>query len=483
MKLKIKKKTIIMVLACVVFLWPLFSRAADYDYYVDRSVSKSGDGSQKEPFKSINDAMKKANGKKGSRNIFIKRGDYKENVEIKKSVKLYGENEGGVIITGKIRMNDGTRLENITVRDGGNSTVVVMPDASVEIENCTVRDFGLIGIESLAGKGKLKVSGSKIIDGDGKGFYVQRGKTVEISGNEVVGNAEEGIDLRDSIKGSVANNIIKENGESGIELIVGSADLKISNNSIADNGSSGIATQFYPNPGLNDKGKVFIENNLIVGNIKYGVDCNIPQGGNPGKDYWRDSIDLIDNNMNANKISSINAYCKFISAVDDDEESDNILAEEGSGAGGSANELSAQELVEEKERQIEAKKEAERRELEAKLAEIESLLAEGEVVFLEAEKEIANMKKRSVIRRFFSGIDRLAAEKSDRLFSESNGRLDQAERLLQEISAEAEWEETIQGRINERREIVRQQEALLDEMVGAFNVTGWMKAAWADLLG
>ncbi len=466
------KIRIVFLVTLFLLSLPLFSlEAKSYDFYVDGSVSKSGDGSKSEPFKTVGEALKEI--KKKSNSVFIKDGKYKENLELKNYTEIYGESENGVIISGEVIMGDKTLIRDITVR-GSYSLVKIKKDADAEIKNCTLRDFEKIGIEALAGKGKLEVTDSKIKNGNGKGFYIQRGKEIEISNNEVNDNDEEGIDLRSKLTGSVKNNIIVNNGESGIELLVGSTDLKIIGNKVTHNGASGIATQFYPEH--EKKGSIEIFGNKFEKNKKYGMDCNKPQGGSPSNSYWRDSIELEDNNINANKIKSINDYCKMIEAVDDEEEADNLVEESGYEEEEGMEEDVEPELTQAEQERIQAEEVAERVLKEQKLKEVNLGLTEQKRINIEVGESFEKLGKENKLKRFLFGPD---FSKIDNLYSNLSRKEEQINRIetiAEEVFLETDEYTGIREKLAEERKILEDRKNALNNVANSFSIWGWILA-------
>ncbi|MFA5777773.1 MAG: right-handed parallel beta-helix repeat-containing protein [Parcubacteria group bacterium] len=290
------------------------AKASSYDYYVDSGYSGNEEGTKSEPFNTISEAIE-ASGSDDK--IFIKKGDYDEKITIGKGRGLYGESESKVSLSGGIEMKDDSSINNLTV-EGGYAAVSIDSDASAEINSCTIKKFGKIGIDALPGSGRVVVKNSSIYGGDGKGMYIELGRKIEISGNDIYSNGEEGIDVRAKVSGFIKNNSLHNNGESGIEIIIGSSDVLISGNNIKKNGASGIAAQFYQE--TKKTGELNIKSNTIIKNEKYGLDCALPSGGKPDSSYWSDSINLVENNLEDNGIKSINDFCNIIDAVDEVEE-------------------------------------------------------------------------------------------------------------------------------------------------------------------
>ncbi len=454
MKLKI------LAIFCLFLVIPFFVEAKSYDFYVDDSASGDKNGSKESPFKKIGDAIDEAEEEGGKQEIYVRKGTYDEDVSLGKSMELYGKDEGSVKIIGTVTMRDGSSIKNLTI-DGGNFAVVVKANADVEIENCTIEDFGKTGIHTEVGGGNLVVTGSKIRDGEGKGFYIQKGKDVVIVGNEVYDNGEEGIDIRSNVDGKIKNNIIRENGESGIELIVSKAELKITNNSIKYNGSSGIATQFYKE--LDKGGNIYISGNDIHSNVKYGLDCNTPQGGNPEKLYWSESIEMIGNNVSKNKLGTINSRCNFkVEKVIE-------VAEKG-----------VAEIVEEETQNIEEKKRAEEDKLfeeenNRKIEEVRGLLLRQKNVIFNLKKSVSGIGSKGKIKLFLHGVNQKNTENS--LLSLSNVKEDlvRTQNLLNEIHVSQEQEilfrEEIEVKMSEVDKLINN----LNQLKNSFPYGGWIQ--------
>ncbi|MFC1756384.1 right-handed parallel beta-helix repeat-containing protein [Patescibacteria group bacterium] len=240
----------------------------------------------------------------GGKTVSLSRGTYTGDATLGKSMRLVGKDKGDVVITGKIIMKDGSKLEKLTIKGG---SIYVKSGADVTIKNVAIKNSPRNAIETL-GTGKLKIINSNIYRAGSKGMYIQAGKNIEITGSEIYKNKEEGIDIRSNVDGIISGNAIYNNGESGIEVILGKSKLSITGNTIKNNGSSGIATQYYEI--ANDLGAVKIENNKITNNKKYGIDCAIPSASTSfSGTYWRKSMSLETNAYSGNNISAINRAC------------------------------------------------------------------------------------------------------------------------------------------------------------------------------
>jgi len=289
------------------------------------------------------------------------------------------------------------RLENITI-SGGHAVVTFQGKG--EIKNCIVKNGKSKGIDLTQTSASFKIDKSKIINNGGKGIYVQKGRSIEITNNEFYGNIGEGIDIREKIKGIISGNVIRSNNESGIELIVGSSNLKITGNNIRNNKASGIATQFYEQ--ASKDGKILVKNNSLVGNNSYGFNCKAPSGGEIPKGYWNDSIELINNVIQNNKIKAIADACKFIKAIGEEEEKSNKNIE-------SAEVLKQSEISPEEKTKIaeeEAKKAQEELEKEKEVdKQINEIFNQQNNSNSQIQTSVEKIEKSGKIKNFFFGPD------------------------------------------------------------------------------
>lgn len=458
-----KSFSLFLIVIFCIFANQFPALAASYDYYVKSSASTNGDGSKNNPFKTFSDALEKAG---NSDKIFIANGSYneKDDIYLGKSIKIIGESENGVVFSGKILMGNNSLLQNVKLKDA-RSGIIIEKDANATIQNCTIQSFSGIGIDSMPGSGTLEILNSTIKGGGNKGIYVQRGKNIKIIGSEIIGNEEEGIDIRSNVSGIIKNNLITNNNESGIELIVGSANLKISDNEINGNNASGIATQFYKE--FNKKGNVYIENNSLSENGKYGVDCANPHNSAPEISYWRNSIEMNGNDISLNKIKSINDLCNFIDAVEENEDADNSITENKS----LGNELIMD--MEEKEK-IRIEEEKKREEKEQKLKEIEDILVNQLQENYKTDSYIEKMNRQSKIIKFVVGTKKTELEMMLENIQKNKNRLKEAEQKLGTIQVEAEEEISILNTIEENQEKLQQQEEFIAKEEKTFGIWKWL---------
>lgn len=466
-KRALRIKAFIVFTALALFL-PVFLFSKDYDIYVDDSASSGGDGSSGSPFDSIEDATDAAD---SGDEIYVKKGAYNESFTIPESVKLYGENRNEVIISGAIEMENKTHLEKVTVQKS-NTTVTIKKDATAKISNCKIRDYYRIGIDAVAGGGKLTVVNSVIADGDGKGFYIQRGKHILIQNNEIYDNKEEGIDVRSKVDGEIRDNNSHDNGESGIEVIIGSSDVRIVGNKLRNNKASGIASQFYVDH--SKKGKIEIKGNDISGNKKYGLDCNMPHGGKPKDSYWKDSIELENNTFKKNKIDSISSVCDLIDAVDEDEEKDNVIEEETAleeEAKEEAVAVEAETITEEEK----AQQELEMRR-EEKINQIEELFLRQAELEINAAYGVRNMRQKdNAFKIFIFGTDPKELDELEAKIYVNQQKLDEVENLINQTDEELLAKNTFSSVLQEKKMVLSGQKKFLAQMKNDFSLFGWIR--------
>ncbi|MDQ1284061.1 MAG: hypothetical protein QG620_409 [Patescibacteria group bacterium] len=455
-------KTYCLVIIGVFLLLPFKIRGESYDVYVNKNYIGEEDGSRERPFRSIAKALEFS----PSGKIFIYAGLYEESVILKDSAELFGESRKEVALNGALTMEGKNLVKDITV-EGGNIAIDVAKGAKAAVENCIVKKSRSIGINVAAGKGKITVKKTDLYDNERKAMYIQAGNEVEIEDSNIFDNGEEGIDIRAGVIGSVRGNKIYGNKESGIEFIVGSSELEISGNTIRNNRASGIAAQFYQES--NRAGKIRIAENQISGNNNYGFTCALPSGGEPTFWYWKDSINLENNTIEANGTDPINAFCHIAEAVDDNENTDNAITDQPVE---NRQEDAHLLMLGEENRPIEVDITQEKADKEKALAEradeIEFLFKESS---RRATADLENLTKRNKLALFLfgvgeypTGIMKKEIEKDSVWLKEVKDLLSQSEleeqrqsltALSQEIENKIKYYENILGKEISRTALVR----------------------------
>ena len=283
------------------FYFVIFKSQKGSDFFVDANYQGYFKyGSKKYPFDNVSQALTAAFRKKIVPNVYVKNGEYHENVELSEGAVIFGESKEGVIFKGEgslpvIAMKNNSFVYNLTTIGGSAG---ILAEGQALIENCAIAGFREKGIGALPSESEIIIKNSEIFNGDNKGVYIQRGRKIEISGNKVHNNKGEGLDIRDRISGVISNNEIYNNTESGIELIVGGSSLDIKENNIYDNESAGITCQYYEDSP--EKGNIVIHTNRIksINAEKLAITVQSPSGGTGrAKNYWRDSVKIYSDNI------------------------------------------------------------------------------------------------------------------------------------------------------------------------------------------
>lgn len=455
------------VFVAVIFQFiPSFAQAESYDVYVDKQADSDGDGSEEKPYTSIADAIKHAlENDEDERSIGVKKGVYEEALVIGEGIEIDGDGRGRTVISGKVRMEDGSELENLTVDTAANVGVSIENgEADVRISNVEIRGARRIGIDIAPGAGKLTFESLIIHKGKGKGIYVQRGHEIEIVDSKIYDNGEEGIDIRDDVTGKIRNNSVYENGEGGIELILGDSVLDIRGNNIFKNKASGISTQFYAT--AKSLGEVNIQENKISNNGKYGLHCGIPSGGNPIAGYWAKSVNLVKNVIEKNALEEINRFCKIIEAVDPHEEEDNSIKETVPDQGAlfppvevtpSAVKLTEEDLT--KERVI--------------WDQVELLARNDEEREKKAGQIIEKMQHQNFLMKFFVGISTSELDIVREEAKKAQENIDALKSLLEQAK-NVQSDTSIQDFINEEETEIKNWESFVQEQEGKWSFKKWL---------
>lgn len=304
---QIKRLALVLSLVILISL-PAFSLSSKrHDLYVDDSNNGSEDGSKSHPYNTINEAMDKA--KKNKTDIHVANGNYKENVEIKDGVRIFGQDKGKVVIEAKsnkkpvIFMSDETVLDKVTVRKG-QFGIKVQNDANVSIVKCVVENSYNEGIYINEGKvresRRVSISESIIRDNNGAGIYSGK-RDVSIVNSQITNNDGDGIVLESGTVAWVSGNLISKNDKSGMRLTIDQSNIWTKKNKITHNGREGIEVGFK-----GGAGRIDINQSEIFQNNKFGVSRvqRVVATSNPG--LWSKYLTFSGtNNIGENKDGNI----------------------------------------------------------------------------------------------------------------------------------------------------------------------------------
>ncbi len=285
------------------FLIVLPIQAASYDYYV--KAGEDGDGSEDDPFGSIQAAVDAIGDDKGQK-IYVFPGNYGADVTVPRGTSIVGADAKAVTITGDMILSDGVELEKLGFTKTGD--VLITKNSRVELEKLRFKDINKVAIKTEPGSTMVVVRDT-MIENAGKGLYLQAGTRAEIENIEVVNGREEGVDIRENVTGFIKNSSFRNNQESGVEIILGSAEFVFSGNTFSGNVASGIAAQFFHS--AKKFGDVHIKDNTFSKN-RYGVDCKAPQGNLDSSLYYLNSLKIESNIYKENKIGEISPACKIL---------------------------------------------------------------------------------------------------------------------------------------------------------------------------
>jgi hypothetical protein len=455
---------VLVIFAAAFFIFPSQSEAEDYDIFVDESYSGSDeDGSSDKPFKTIEEAVEAAGSKA---KIYVKNGTYKEQVILTGKQELYGQDKNKTIIKSDgssetVALQGNNKLKNITV-SGGNSAVTFHGEGS--LENCIIKDASKKGIDLTEGKGEVKIKDSKITD-NGKGIYVQKGRTIAILDNEFTDNSEEGIDIREKVSGAISGNYVARNGEPGIEIVIGSADVLIKNNRIEKNKTSGIATQFYDS--APKTGQVKITKNTISRNGAYGIRCSSPGGGKIPDNYWNDSLDVTDNKIENNVGKAIAGACKLLSAITPEEEESNEAVESETSESYTDDLEKKEDEEEEKIRQEEFRQKEEQ--IKARAEAIRRQISE---LNQELDQKTEAIRNRSKILTFFIGNKPSEINSARQEANALRGKINELAILMKETENE-EFKSELTGFISDLNSRLAEKEDFIREEEKRFGLFSW----------
>lgn len=267
-----KRGVRVVLLSIVIVMLPVFVFSGRKNkIFVNAKATGNQTGSSEKPFKTIAQAMKEA---KEDSEIHVANGTYKENVEMKKGVEIFGENKNRVIIEASdngdpvVLMRHKTRIDGVTLQ-GGKYGIKIKGDAKVSIINVVIKNNSKDGIISEEGDARderrVSISESEIKNNGRTGIFSHKRK-LSIMDNNIHDNKSDGIDIEKNSSAWIEDNEVKDNGASGIKVRIDGSNIGIKQNNIRDNKREGIEVEF------NGKaGKVSVAKSEIVENRRFGI--------------------------------------------------------------------------------------------------------------------------------------------------------------------------------------------------------------------
>lgn len=270
-----------VVLAGAVAVVPFFVAEGGRDkLYVDRKASGDQDGSSSHPYKTIAQALDKAD---EDTDIFVAKGEYKENITIGKDVRVYGAGADKTTIKADesdeavVTMKHKSKIESVTVK-GGEVGILVKKDSKADIIKTTVKDNKHEGILILEGdtddSHKVSIVKSLVKGNDRSGIYSKKRKTIVID-STIQDNTGDGIYLEKNVTGWLEDNTIKENKKSGLVAILDKSEIGIKDISVYRNTREGMEISSF-----GETGWISIEKSKFYENGRYGI-ARLSRGNAP----------------------------------------------------------------------------------------------------------------------------------------------------------------------------------------------------------
>lgn len=257
-------------------------------YVDDDNIIGPWDGSEKHPFQKISEAIKNAY---DGWTIFVKEGEYQENLIINKTINLDGENSNKTIIDGN---NNGivvyvqkpnVRISGVTIQNSGLKRLdsgirTLSLDSNLLVKNCIIKNCDVGIYLNCADFETYPETKNTIIKNTIKdnnvGIFTTWVQKNNIQGNKIYNNNLNGIEMEASKYSTIKDNEIYDNKEIGIYLHGSCDETEISKNLI-NNNTQGLI--------LKETKNCRIKENNFIDNIQQA--SFIRSRGNKWiKNYW-----------------------------------------------------------------------------------------------------------------------------------------------------------------------------------------------------
>ncbi len=260
------------LLLLAVFVAPVLSLAgSETKIYVDDDASGTMDGSSSNPYDTIGKALSHAD---ENTEVHIRKGTYKENIEIPKGVEVYGSDEDDVTIKADddndpvVKMNHKTKINKVTIRDGKYG-ITVGKDDRASIIKCIIKKNDKDGIiirpADTNDKYIVNISESEIKDNGRAGIYSEKRKLSLIE-NSIIDNDSDGVDLEAGAEAWIKGNKIKNNNGSGLKLTLDKSEIWTKSNTYYGNDHEGLEVNAY-----GEAGRIDIRKSKFYKNDRYGI--------------------------------------------------------------------------------------------------------------------------------------------------------------------------------------------------------------------
>jgi hypothetical protein len=239
--------------------------------YVDKDASKTQDGSSKHPYKTITQALKKAD---KNTKVYVSDGEYHENLVVPKSVEIFGQGRDKTIIVAKtdddsaVYLNGGSTLNKLGIKNGRNG-VKVSDGGRVKIIKCKITDNNKDGVIIYDGKlndsNKVTISETVIEKNGRNGIYSEK-RNIVISESDIDRNGSDGVSFKAGVVAWIGGTNFRKNSASGINVTLDGAQIFTKNNTFISNKREGIEVNAY-----GASGRVDISNSKFSDNTSYGI--------------------------------------------------------------------------------------------------------------------------------------------------------------------------------------------------------------------
>ena len=265
---KVNLKRVFIALIVLLVVVPVLTFAShSKKIYVDDSAKGSQDGSASHPYKTINQALKKA---KNGTEVHVARGTYKENLEVPSGVEIYGKDRDKTIIEARsdnrstIYLKGSAKLVDLTIKKGNNG-IKVDNGGRVKIFNCNVSKNDGDGIYITAKSGlkeqdQVTISEVSASDNGRNGIYSEK-RNVIIYKSVFQRNKSNGAVFASGFKAWIGSTEFKDNLASGMVVTLDGTQIYTKNNSYSNNKREGIEINAYGAAGRIDIAKSKIRNN------------------------------------------------------------------------------------------------------------------------------------------------------------------------------------------------------------------------------
>ena len=259
------KAALFLAIFTAIAVTPVFA-LSDHkdDLYVNADAHGYEDGSVNHPYDTISQAIYEAD---SSTDIHVAGGHYKDNITLKKNIKLLGEDNGNTVIEAK--KDKWAVVTNFTIKDGRRG-IWIESHAQVTITHCIIKNNNQDGIvfegNDTSRSNGITISNNKIEKNGMSGIYGMGGRRIVITDNNIYDNDRDGINLARGTKGWIGNNEVDNNNAMGVRLVLDGSNIYTKGNEVQKNTLDGFGIVAFGGAGI-----VNIEKTNISGNGQYAI--------------------------------------------------------------------------------------------------------------------------------------------------------------------------------------------------------------------